>query len=436
MSTNRKKRITLTILPFLLVFLVMGEIPQTRENSESQLFNQVLQAYNQEDYSKAIQNLTALFEQGTTKDPIFKAKIKLAAAACYGKSGDLDRAIQYFEEIEDMMTREIITTFPSIQGIDPKILPGYDSVFTPMKPLFTYREPVPVDKLLERNTIYAPRKSIQEKRKKRFPWLPVIAGTTLVLGAAVFLLLDKRENRVNEFPEVEWIKIPAGTFPMGDYSGQGKGDELPAHHVHLDEYYISRFEITVEQYDFFCVETHRKRLPQDILTAYISMKNVPMTQIDWEDAQAFCQWLSARNGYNVHLPTEAQWEKAARGTNRNIYPWGNQPPDCTLANFRGCGAFENLSSSLKSVGSYPGGISPYGVEDMAGNAAEWCLDWYDSNYYSSSPGTNPQGPAQGTYKVIRGGGIDSQAGDLRSAARDFRTPDESGNYLGFRIVKE
>jgi formylglycine-generating enzyme required for sulfatase activity len=216
---------------------------------------------------------------------------------------------------------------------------------------------------------------------------------------------------------------------MGDNFNEGSADQHPVHTVYLDEFYISRYEITFSQYNFFLRETGWP-IPDNLA---ISNGEYPVYNVTWMDANAFCEWLSEKIGENVKLPTEAQWEKAARGTDQRKYPWGNSEPNCQLGNFNPCGA------APKAVGSAPDGRSPYGVEDMAGNVAEWCRDWYESTYYNNSPYSNPQGPGSGLKRVFRGSSylsILSHGPALYSTFRSSKLPDQRSTTIGFRVVKE
>jgi formylglycine-generating enzyme required for sulfatase activity len=224
------------------------------------------------------------------------------------------------------------------------------------------------------------------------------------------------------------VNVPAGEFQMGDnYNDNTINDyEKPVHAVYLDQYYVSKYEITFAQYDLFCDDTARIK-PGD---NGWGRENRPVIQVTWNDAIDFCEWLSKKTGKNIKLLTEAQWEKAARGTDQRRYPWGNAVPDCSLVNFSGC------ENKTREVGSHPSGVSPYGIHDMAGNVKEWCRDRFNSGYYSVSPYENPTGPDTGDYRVHRGGAWNNLVSRLRSAARFWSSLDTKNNEIGFRICLE
>ncbi len=217
--------------------------------------------------------------------------------------------------------------------------------------------------------------------------------------------------------EPEMIRIPAGEFLMGSDSTKDKdaGDnEMPQHRVYLDEYWIAKYPVTQAQYLGF-VKATNQRIPDDWdkkQKAPLTNKlNHPVIQVDWNDAVAYCRWLAQMTGKPYRLPTEAEWEKAARGADGRIYPWGNVVPDATRLNFN-----RNVGTTTE-VGKYPSGASPYGVLDMAGNVWEWVADWCGEKYPSgaSSPARNPAGPSSGTYRVLRGGSWYYYALDVRTA---------------------
>ncbi|MBN1272961.1 MAG: SUMF1/EgtB/PvdO family nonheme iron enzyme [Candidatus Aminicenantes bacterium] len=223
---------------------------------------------------------------------------------------------------------------------------------------------------------------------------------------------------------IDWVEIPAGWFKMGD--NRGFLSELPVHDVYLDGYYLSKFEVTFDQYDRFCDDTGRTN-PSD---SGWGRGQMPVINVSWDDAKAYCDWLSNKTGEDIHLPTEAQWEKAARGIDQRMYPWGNSDPNCNKTNYYDC---QNKSVT---IGSYPSGKSPYGIYDMAGNIDEWCHDWYSSDYYDSSPSHNPQGPSSGTFRVTRGGSWFSFEFFIRSTYRGPSSPSFGYNTIGIRLCRE
>ena len=219
--------------------------------------------------------------------------------------------------------------------------------------------------------------------------------------------------------------VPAGEFMMG--SSAGDADERPVHRVYVDAFLMDKYEVTVEQYAAFLQAKWIDR-PTDWKTMnQSSHQKRPVANVDWADADAYCRWVGKR------LPTEAEWEKAARGTDHRLYPWGNESPTRVYANL----GKETWSNhwALSTVGSYEDGKSPYGIYDMAGNVWEWVSDWYDPNYYKTSPAQNPTGPPTGDHKVIRGGSWGSGEKDLRSTDRNVHLPSFRGLGTGFRCAK-
>ncbi len=227
--------------------------------------------------------------------------------------------------------------------------------------------------------------------------------------------------------------VPAGEFTMG--SNGGADHEKPEHRVFLDAYYMDVYEVTVGQYEEFLETSSFDPPPSWTTMAQPPYENRPVVNVDWKDANNYCKWAGKR------LPTEAEWEKAARGTDGRMYPWGNDPPNQLRANY-GKDKWDN-HNALVPVGQLQDGKSPYGIYDLAGNVWEWVSDWYDPNYYTTSPSRNPQGPESGKYKALRGGSWDLTAENLRSSRRDFNIPSTSDydspayrNFnSGFRCAK-
>jgi formylglycine-generating enzyme required for sulfatase activity len=219
------------------------------------------------------------------------------------------------------------------------------------------------------------------------------------------------------------VCVPAGAFLMGSTDGDPYANdrEQPQHAVHLDAFWIDEHEVTNTQYRK-CVEAGACQEPGCWTDSRLSSPDQPVVCVAWDDAQAYAAWVGGR------LPTEAEWEKAARGTDGQIYPWGDSPPDCYKANYWGCTGWP------LSVGTHPDGASPYGALDMAGNVWEWVADWYSDDYYAWSLFRNPQGPDLGDSRVLRGGGFDNDEVGLRSAYRYSDLPDYWDYYIGLRVV--
>ncbi|HNJ14379.1 MAG TPA: SUMF1/EgtB/PvdO family nonheme iron enzyme [Anaerolineales bacterium] len=222
----------------------------------------------------------------------------------------------------------------------------------------------------------------------------------------------------------EMVLIPAGDFNMG--SEGGDADELPIHLVRLDAYSIDVYEVTNAAYQA-CVDASICKPPistgsltREEYYGVSEYENFPVINIDWDRASTFCAWRGGR------LPTEAEWEKAARGTDNRIYPWGDAP-DC---------AKSNCTADTLEVGSFGEGKSPYGVYNMAGNVWEWVADWYSREYYSISPLENPQGPSSGESHVLRGGAFDATERLRRVSVRGAYFPEDFFSRVGFRCAAD
>jgi formylglycine-generating enzyme required for sulfatase activity len=212
---------------------------------------------------------------------------------------------------------------------------------------------------------------------------------------------------------------------MGNSSGGNT--EKPIHEVTVPDFYMARYEITVAQ-----LKTYRRRgraLPKN--TSKDGM--LPATWVLWKEAVKFCEYLADldKSGARYRLPTEAEWEYAARGPSALLYPWGNEPPTARHANITGTA---DGFVELAPVGRFPSGATASGIHDLAGNVMEWCSDWYGP--YPAVAQSNPMGASTGKLRVIRGGAFEFDAFRTRSAARAGRRPDNGGKFVGFRVVRE
>ncbi len=230
--------------------------------------------------------------------------------------------------------------------------------------------------------------------------------------------------------------IPAGTFLMGTSDKNAPDREKPQHTVTLSSFWIDETEVTNEQYKL-CVEAGSCAAPV-IRTAYDDSGRAdhPVTLVNWEEANTYCRWLAGETGWDVHLPTEAQWEKAASWDPstqaKRRYPWGDKDPSPRLLNFDGSGLNRTVPA-----GSYPDGASAYGVLDMAGNVWEWVADWY-SEYdddIPEQPVVDPTGLGVGNARVVRGGSYGYGGSEARSTYRNLSDPQKAKGYdLGFRCA--
>ena len=276
-----------------------------------------------------------------------------------------------------------------------------------------------------------------------------VRASTISIAVGLFLInllvggLDL--VRANQSTEIEgkdgapMVLVPEGVFPMGVPKAARDGgiDERPNHDVFLDTFYIDKYEVTNGRYLQFVTETgHRTpQHPSDpqkgIWQGNImpeSIIDLPVINVDWYDADAYCKWAGKR------LPTEAEWEKAAKGPNDWRFPWGDVEPTDRHLNYnqvtwRG-------EATLVPVGIYEKGKSPYGAYDMAGNVWEWVADWYEADYYSKSPDRNPKGPQTGGYKVLRSSGWQGETPQARIFTRIRSKPLDRNHSTGFRCAKD
>lgn len=226
------------------------------------------------------------------------------------------------------------------------------------------------------------------------------------------------------------VLIPGGEFWIGSSAGEGRTGEHPRHQVMLDGFYMDKFEVTVERYFQFIQA--KNWLKPDYWDLVVKRKhwNLPVIGVDWLDAKAYCEWAAKR------LPTEAEWEKAARGTDGRTYPWGNGSPTARRANFGKETTHNVYDDRLAPVDSHETGKSPYGLYQMAGNAYEWTADWYDEFYYGKGTRRNPSGPQNGQYRVLRGGSWSHESDLIRSALRNRTSPTLRNDFIGFRCAQD
>ena len=242
-----------------------------------------------------------------------------------------------------------------------------------------------------------------------------------------------QDREITGKDDAPMVLIPAGEFLMGSPDDEGGKNEHPRHRVYLDAYSMDRFEVTFSRYAKFLQSTGRQA-PRDWAQVKISKhSDRPAVGVSWNDAETYCRWAGK------WLPTEAEWEEAARGTDERAYPWGNEQPTPRLANFvKESTIIENVYDKfLAPVDSYERGKSPYGLHHMAGNVWEWTADWYDEDFYAKSPQRNPTGSSNDTgVKVIRGGSWRDVPGHVRSAHRGWATPATRVDHLGFRCAQD
>lgn len=301
---------------------------------------------------------------------------------------------------------------------------------TPATPPATPLSASPSATMSNTPTVAAPETSTPE------PLPPTPAPTATIAAPA-----NERTSPIDGMPQVY---VPAGTVRMGGLDVHAdERDELPAHTVSLDAFWIDQLEVTNAMY-LLCMQagtcTPLNDWASDRRNSYFNneeFKDYPVVHVTWGQANVYCAWTNRR------LPTEAEWERAARGDDFRNYPWGDEPPSEVYANFN------RLVNDTSRVGSYSAGAGPFGALDMAGNVWEWVADLYGTDYYKVSPEHNPSGPETSStnLRVIRGGSFQDEGVNLRVSKRGavlgpasnapFDTPDRAGEHsskIGFRCV--
>ncbi|MGA1825370.1 MAG: formylglycine-generating enzyme family protein [bacterium] len=245
---------------------------------------------------------------------------------------------------------------------------------------------------------------------------------------------------------MKMLYIEGGEFIMGDQGSQGGFDEKPAHAATISPFYLSETTITVAQWRQFYEDSDTAWDLWDSVKKYSPDKESPIIFISYNDAIEFCAWLSEKEGRNYRLPTEAEWEFAARGgSTGKEYPWGDTPPDGTQCNFADMDEYEKDKDLWAAEATVSDGYAycakvhaytpnGYGLYQMSGNVLQWCQDWYFSHYYHEAPSDNPKGPESGNEKVLRGGAWCFPPVMVRVSDRYNLNPSIRKEFIGFRIA--
>ena len=266
----------------------------------------------------------------------------------------------------------------------------------------------------------------KEKRRRLLNYFVGGLVLSMMVGAGIYFFLPdvivKTSTEINGKDGMLGLQIPAGKFLMGD-------DEWsPKREIYVDNYYMDKYEVSFLMYDRFLQATGSKEKPEywgevDLAT----LGDRPVVGVSWHEAVAYCHWAGKR------LPTEAEWEKAAHGTDSRTYPWGDNEPTDNLANF-GKDSDKPIAEALAPVNSHESGKSPYGIYNMAGNVSEWVSDWYDEGFPIGDV-WNPKGVESGKGKVLRGGGWFDAPQALQSSRRYYVSPEDRSMDRGFRCVQ-
>jgi formylglycine-generating enzyme required for sulfatase activity len=268
-----------------------------------------------------------------------------------------------------------------------------------------------------------------------------IPATSTPIGTATATQPSIGDTKVSEIDGMVQVYVPAGSFLMGtsDEATEWQPNEFPQHEVYLDAFWIDQTEVTNAMFAMFLNSLGNQsegNLPWlDVGFAEVHVheqggvwipdsgyEQHPVLGVSWHGANAYCEWAGRR------LPTEAEWEKAARGSDGAIYPWGNAAPTCDLVNYKEC------YGGPTEAGSHPDGASPYGAFNMTGNVSEWVADWWDRDYYSNSPSSDPQGPPEGEHRILRGGFWDYYPGFTRAAVRMVSLTWKAESFSGIRCA--
>jgi sulfatase modifying factor 1 len=265
----------------------------------------------------------------------------------------------------------------------------------------------------------------RERQLQRLKYLAAATAMIVVICTAVFYTM---KNRTQAEP-VGKDGVPAGLIAPGAFV-MGDDEESPRREIFVDGFLLDKFEVTVARYGEFLQATGNVRPPEEWET--VDLKNgadLPVVGVDWQDANGYCRWAGKR------LPTEAEWEKAARSADGRKYPWGNDAPTPEHARF--AKPYQNpvYQDGVARVGSYSSGVSPFGIHDLSGNVSEWVADWF-SESFPRGDARNPKGPDNGTGKVLRGGGWYDPPERITTTKRFHATPEHRSDDIGFRCARD
>jgi len=263
------------------------------------------------------------------------------------------------------------------------------------------------------------------RRRRNLKYLAAALSVVgVIVGGTVLGLRVRNSTERSGKDGAPAVLIPAGAFVAGD------DESSPRRELFVDAFYLDRYEVTVGRYARFLKATGNVTPPEEWDTVdLMNSADLPVIGVDWQDANSYCQWAGRR------LPTEAEWERAARGADERIYPWGNEPPTAEHARFGQEYVKKVYRDGVDRVGSHPKGASPFGIQDMSGNAWEWVADWF-SESFPTADRRNPKGPSNGTDKVLRGGGWYDQADRLVSTKRMHASPGQRDDSIGFRCASD
>jgi sulfatase modifying factor 1 len=260
--------------------------------------------------------------------------------------------------------------------------------------------------------------------QKRKPLLRTFPGFIFAIFTLLLLFPGSSISAPKTPPGM--IYIPEGYFQMGTSSGKSE-DSKPMHFVNTSAFFIDKYEVSNAEYQKFLMATNHPK-PTLWNDERFNKPELPVVGVSWHDAMAYAKWKGRR------LPTEAEWEKAARGNDGRLYPWGKKWAKGFFLFFVNIYGMDDKYLQTAPVDYYQSGVSPFGVFNMAGNVWEWCLDWYAPDYYRNSPEIDPMGPEKTNMKVLRGGSWVNTVDGVQVVHRARNTPHAKNSIYGFRTV--